>query len=174
MRESFEASKDDFDNWVDKWDKAVSSGIFKDAPKPPSTAPQTSDVSFFGPRNDNPTDSIDPTSAQYWNAINSVADGGVEMQRLDEVVAVSTLAKDSPNPVRRGTEGKDQDLSPHSLSLTFNEKDIKDLEEMKLKLYELETKMAKMDDKDYASQIKAIVEKIDDLSNKMGHVKEEE
>lgn len=173
MKESFDASKE-FDNWVDKWDKAVSSGLFKDAPKPPSTSTQTSDNSFFGLRQDNPTDAIDPTDALYWNAISSVADGGVEIQRLDEVVAVNTTVKDGPNPVRRGTEGKDQDLSSQSLSLTFDEKDIKDLEEMKLKLHDLENKMAKMDDKDYTSQVKAIIKKIEDLSDKMGRVKEQE
>lgn len=160
MRELFESSKDNFDNWVDQWDKALKSDIFKDAPRPAATSKQTSDDSFFGLQQSNPTSQIDSTDVQYWNAINSLSDGGVEMQRLDE-------SQKTPNPIKSSSEGEDQKLEPQQLGLTFSEEDIKNLEEMKVKLYELESKVAKMDDKSYEPQIKAMIEKIDNLSNKM-------
>ena len=170
MKDAFESSKEDFDGWVDKWDKALKGDIFKDAPKLPSTAPQTSDNSFFGLQQTNPTDSINSSDADYWKAISSVADGGVDMQRIDES-KVGDSPSDGPNPVRRETEGRDQELEPRPLGATFDEEDIKSLEEMKVKLYELENKIASMDDKDYGAQVKAMIEKIDDLSNKMCRAK---
>ena len=164
MRESFEAGKDDFDSWVAKWDKAVNDGVFGKPESLPSTADATSDFSFFGLRQDNPTSDINAGDAAYWSAINSVADGGVEMQRLDEADAISV---DLPNPIRKSTEGKDQNLEPHELGLTFDEKDISDLAAMKLKLHELGSKAAEMDDDDQMSQIEAMIRKIDDLSDRM-------
>jgi len=172
MKDALEASKDDFDNWVDKWDKALQSDIFKDAPKPPSTSKHASDDSFFGLQQSNQTDSIQSSDSEYWRAINAVADGGVDMQRLDEAdMGVAPLAGASPNPVRRETEGKDQNLDPRPLGSTFDEDDIKSLEDAKMKLYDLESKVATMDDKDYSPQIKAMIAKIDELSDKMGQVK---
>jgi hypothetical protein len=168
MKDALEASKDDFDNWVDKWDKALQSDIFKDAPKPPSTSKHTSDDSFFGLQQSNQTDSIQSSDSEYWRAINAVADGGVDMQRIDEADAISV---NLPNPIRKSTEGKDQDLEPNSLGLTFTEDDIKKLEEMKIKLHELQSKIAAMDEKDYSSQINAMISKIDELSDKMGQSK---
>lgn len=168
MKDAFEVTKDDFDGWVGKWDKAVADGIFKDPPKPPSTSTHTSDNSFFGLRQDNPTDSINSSDADYWRAINAVADGGVDM-RIDETS--EPTAEDASNPVRKGTEGPDSALTDAAIGVTFSEEDIKKLEEMKVKLHELENKIAAMDDKKYETQVKAMIEKIDDLSNKMCRVK---
>jgi hypothetical protein len=172
MKDVFENSKDDFDGWVEKWEKALEDGIFKPAPQLPSTAPHTSHDSFFGLQQSNQTDYINPSDSEYWNAINGVADG-VDM-RLDEAYAVvSPRAKDGPNPVRRETEGKDQDLSPHSLGLTFDEGDVEKLSELKTKLHGLQSDVAKMEDnKGYDSKIKAMIAKIDELSNKMGRTKD--
>jgi len=165
MQNDFEKSKNDFDNWVDKWDKALQSDIFKSS-SIPSTSKQTSDNSFFGLRQDNPTDSIDPSDAQYWSAINSVADGGVEMTRLDEE-ELKFKPYNSPNPIRKGTEGPDQDLSDRAIDATFGEEDVRNLEEMKIKLHDLGSKVAEMTDKSYESQVNSLIEKIDELSNKM-------
>lgn len=158
---------DDFDGWVQKWDKALEDGIFKDEPRPANPSKNTSDSSFFGLRQDNPTDAIDDMDAKYWNAISSMADGGVDFQRLDEDMGAASLASPSPNFVRRETEGPDQDLKPRSVGLTFDENDIKQLEEMKIKLDELQNKAAAMGDKNYDTQIGAMMAKIDELSNSM-------
>lgn len=168
MKEGFEAAKDDFDNLVSKWDKALKDGIFDTPAKLPSTGDATSDFSFFGLRQDNPTQDIDSSDATYWNAISSLADGGVDMQRLDEADAISV---NLPNPIRHSTQGKDQDLSPESLGLTFDEKDVSELESLKTKLHDLGSKSAEMGEKDYVDQIDAMIRKIDDLSDNMGRPK---
>jgi hypothetical protein len=151
--------KDDFDNWVDKWDKALKSDIFKSTPEIPSTAKQTSADSFFGFQHTNPTDNIDSSNAEYWKAIHSAADGvDSPVERLDE----------SLNPVRAGTEGKDQDLNDQALGVNFSEDDVKKLGEMKVKLHELQSKIATMEDgEEYKSKVEAMIKKIDDLSDKM-------
>lgn len=164
MKDAFESSKDDFDGWVAKWDKAVQDKVFGDAPKIPSTGDATSDFSFFGLRQDNHTADIRSSDADYWNAINSVADGGVDMQRLDESDAVSV---DIPNPIRKSTEGKDQELAPAQLGVTFDEKDILDAEKMKADLHELGSKSAEMGDDDHSAKIEGMIKKLDDLSDRM-------
>lgn len=169
MTNGLDGAKDDFDDWVGKWEKALEDGIFKDAPKPPSTSDHTADQSFFGFRNDNHTDSINSSDSDYWRAINAVADGGVDFQRLDESKEPTEM--DGPNPVRKGTEGPDSDLTDKAVSATFNEDDVNKLAEMKVKLHELRNKIAEMGDKTYEDQVKALLEKIEELSNKMGRVK---
>lgn len=169
MSESMDRAKQDFDDLVGKWDAALAKGIFGDAKAPPSTAPNTADHSFFGLRQDNNTDSIDSADSEYWRAINAVADGGVEMQRLDEAdTGVAPLANPNPNPVRRETEGKDQELEPRQLGLTFSKEELEELDEMKKRLHELGSKAAEMGDKDYGSQMAAMIKKIDELSDKLG------
>ena len=168
MKEGFEAAKDDFDNLVSKWDKALKDGIFDSPSKLPSTGDATSDFSFFGLRQDNPTQDIDSSDANYWNAISSLADGGADMQRLDEADSISI---NLPNPIRHSTEGKDQELSSEPLGLTFDEKDVSELESLKTKLHDLGSKSAEMGEKDYVDQIEAMIRKIDELSDNMGRPK---
>lgn len=171
MRESIERSQQDFEDFVSKWDAALEKGIFASPSSPPSTSKDTADHSFFGLRQDNHTDSIDDMDAKYWSAINAVADGGVEMQRLDETVkSVDPPANQNPNPVRRETEGKDQDIKPRQLGATFSDEEIKDLEEMKKKLHDLESKVASMDGKNRSSEVAELLKRIDDLSDKLGKV----
>jgi hypothetical protein len=166
MKDAFEASKDDFDSWVDKWDKAQKSDIFKAPQNLPSTAPQTSQNSFFGMQQFNPTDDIKSTDAEYWNAIYSTSDGvDAPMERIDEADATSL---NLPNPIRKSTEGKDQNLTGDAIGSTFSEEDIENLAEMKVKLHELESKIATMENNErYQSQVKDLIKKIDDLSDKM-------
>lgn len=170
---NFEDVKDDFDGFVKKWDDAVRNGVFKDAPGPATPSKNTSDHSFFGLRSDSPTDSIDSADAQYWNAISSLADGGVEVQRLDEDMGVAGIANQNPNPVRRETEGPDSSLNPRSVGLTFDEDDLNRLEKLKSGLHDLGSKSAEMGEKDYDSEIKAMMKKIEELSNLMCRPKSE-
>jgi hypothetical protein len=169
MRESIERAQEDFDDFVSKWDAAMEKGIFASPPSPPSTSRDTADHSFFGLRQDNHTDSIDDVDAKYWAAINSVADGGVQMERLDEVSEpLDPPANHDPNPIRRDTGGKDQDMEPRQLGVTFSEEEIEELDKMKKKLHELESKVASMDGKDRSSEVAALLKRIDDLSDKLG------
>lgn len=163
-------SQEEFDDFVSKWEKAQADGIFPSAPKIPSTSNTTGKSSFFGPIDANPTDNINQSDSDYWKAIYAVGDG-VDFGPINE--------SDSPKnvldpPIRPGTEGKDQDMAPHQLGVTFSEEDIKSLEEMKVKLHELQSKVATLEDQDkdkYDSQIKSLLSKIDELSNKLNSVK---
>lgn len=171
MSDSMERAKQDFDAWVSKWDAALEKGIFDPPATPPSTCKATADSSFFGFRQDNHTDSIERSDSEYWRAINAVADGGVEVQRLDEAdMGVAPLANPNPQPVRRETEGKDQDLEPRQLGVTFTSEDLEELDSMKKKLHDLGSKVAEMDGDDRKSQIEAMIKKIDELSDKLGKV----
>jgi hypothetical protein len=87
---------------------------------------------------------------------------------------VKTIAQ-SANPVRHGTVGKDQDLTPQSLSQTFSEEDIEKLAELRIQLhnaqsilvaYETEGKATKAQE----SKIADLREKIDALSDAMTQV----
>ncbi len=162
MREPLESSKDDIDIWKAKWDKAVESGLFGEPKSIPSTSDATADFSFFGMRNDNHTEEIKDSDSAYWKAIDAVANDEIQMQRLDEADAVSI---DLPNPIRKSTEGQDQELEPFQLGLTFDEKDISDLENLKIKLHDAQSKNAEMDSK--FDDLENIIKKIDDLSNRM-------
>jgi len=167
MSKFIEQQQSDFDGWVEKWEAAQEKGIFDKPKTPPSTGDNKSDASFFGLRSDYQSDSINPTSAEYWRAINAVADGGIEFETLNEEEEKSINA----NPIRRETEGKDQALEDYALGLTFTPKALDELAEMKKKLYTLESMAARMEDKDYSLQIKEIVQKIDNLSDKLGTVR---
>jgi len=95
----------------------------------------------------------------------------VDVQRLDEAdTGVAPLANPNPNPVRRETEGKDQELEDRQVGSTFSNEDLDELEEMKKKLHDLGSKAAEMDNKDYSVQISAMIKKIDELSDKLGRV----
>jgi hypothetical protein len=89
------------------------------------------------------------------------------MQRIDEADAISV---NLPNPIRKSTEGKDQDLGALQVGSTFSNEDLEELEEMKKKLHDLGSKAAEMENKDYSTQISAMIKKIDDLSDKLGRV----
>lgn len=73
MSDFMDKQKDEFDDFVSKWEKAQQDGIFAN-PEVPDVNPQTATGSFFGFTHTNPTDSANQTDTQYWNAINMAAD----------------------------------------------------------------------------------------------------
>lgn len=193
----FTTSKEEFSDFCDKWDKALQSGIFDDAPKPSTPSSQTAEPSFFGPLNTHPTDAPSDVDVKYWDAIyrasnhaGDTPDPLYAAEQLDSqlmrdhdrrLAGLPPLNEEHkkhrefpPNPVSIDTGGKDQDLSPESLGLTFDEEDIKSLEDLKHKLFELENKVATAlgkgeSDKSFQSQINNMKKRIDDLSTKMGY-----
>ena len=181
MREQFETQQNDFDDFLDKWEKAQKAGIFDGAPMPATTSPSTADHSFFGLRSSNPTEGPSDIDSQYWNAIYRAADPTDPAPYLaGEVVDDAVLTEKEqhrefpPNPVSTDTGGPDQELTKAALGQTFDEEDIKALEEMKLKLYELECKVAGAYSKGdsfskFGSQITTLKKKIDDLSTYMSY-----
>lgn len=176
MRENFELHKDEFLNYVDQWEKAQKEDIFKDMPKPPGTASQTSNLSFFGAIDSNPSESPNDNDLAYWSAIyqtslDNLGSNSNNMLVEQDLQKLKHQEK-SPNPIRSETEGKDQDLQPKQLGLTFTEEDFNNLQEMKIKLHDLESKLAEMNDEKsqtIQSQINSLKEKIDEISSSMNH-----
>jgi hypothetical protein len=90
-----------------------------------------------------------------------------------QVGDVAQAILQTPNPIRAHTVGKDQALEPGPLGLTFSEKDIEALSEMKIQLHDLECKLNEFEGlgkngSKFEKEIKTLKEKIDDLSNSMG------
>ena len=200
---SIDKQKIDFDKWTDQWEKALEQGVFNDAPHiaPPMT-PQTAELSYFGPVNANPSEELRDYDAKYWQTVYAMSgDMGLapdpiraaenliqeerkavelQQQMLNEATeqTIAKVVKDiaqSPNPVRHGTVGKDQDLTPQSLSQTFSEEDIEKLTELKIQLhnaqsmlvsYETEGKSTKAQE----SQIANLKQKVDALSDAMTQI----
>jgi hypothetical protein len=172
MRENFEVQKDEFLNYVDQWDKAQEKKIFGDISKASTTSSQTSDVSFFGPIDTSPSENPNQNDLAYWSAIYQTSLDNLASND-NNILSEEKISRQekSPNPIRSETEGKDQDLKPQQLGVTFDEEDIKGLEEMKVKLHELQSKIAVMNDdksKDIQKQINSLQNQIDEISTSLG------
>lgn len=195
--------KQTFDSWVDMWDKAQEDGVFDDAPGPHIPSTQTSGESFFGLHNTHPTDRASDADVAAWSDINNTTDTSghffgadspvmpsetglmQENKKVQEATDRSTSWTDPkkgenpdypPNPFCVDTGGKDQELKPNQLGMTFDEKDIEELDGIKKKLYELEVKMltSEVNGKKTDSietQIENLKNKIDNLSSKMSYAK---
>lgn len=171
--------QDDFNKWCDQWDKALEQGIFKDAPKPHVPTSQIEPGSFFGLRNTHSQPEVNDCDVEYWKQVHELSTGQPSLLQEQLVVDTKAIAKyaqaaaRSPNPVRANTIGKDQNLEPGPLGVTFSEKDIETLSELKLQLYELTSKMATFEGegesaKKLESQIVNLKDQIDEFSDTLG------
>lgn len=192
----YDAQAEKFDGWCDKWDAAQDAGIFDDAPKPVTPSLQTSDPSFFGPQNTHPTEVPADVDAEYWAQVYAMSGPngnmppppspaasspeGVITEKTEIVggaIEDTTKKKQSqypPNPVRIDSGGPDQDLAAEPLGLTFTEKDVEDLAAMKVRLHELEDKLAGAmgiggSTKSFENQLSNLKKKVDQLSTAMTH-----
>lgn len=172
--------RDEIQKWANVWDKAVEKGIFDGAPKPPTPSSNLGDHSFFGPTNSNSTDSISAPDAEYWKNVYSLSNNSGDyidpMEMITEVAKaknpemgnIASAMAHSPNPVRPDTIGKDQE----QFDMTFTEKDIEDLSELKIQLHAMEDKINDFEGrgenaKKYENQITTLKKKIDDLSDSL-------
>ena len=139
-------------DWMGIWDKAVSDGVFKPDVNDQQVTPLDSDVGY------------DPVSCS--------------MAGIDPILIQESSDKHIPNPVYPDSVGKDQDLPKPAW---VNEDMIKELEELKDKLFKLENKFAiksgdfvkqNADDKKVMSQMQSIRKQIDQVSDSLG-VKDE-
>ena len=165
--------KDDFDDYVAKWDKAVEQGLFK-GPELPKVNPQTAQDSFFGLLNTNPTSDVNQTDNEYWKAIYS-ASTDFSPENPDLINEASDHATNPVNPQARGSLGADQDMDPQQLGLTYSKEDVEKLSELKKELYGLESKLLtsmgfgdEKNNKKIQIKIEAIKEEINKLSDSMG------
>lgn len=148
-------NQDQFDNWCDLWDQAKKSDAFKKEEGGMWIPPSQKGVDF----NQSPQDF-------YWNNLE-----GAEQQVLNE--------NKTSNPIYPDSVGKDQDQPKPAW---VKEDLLKDIADMKRKLYDLEVKLNKKDggDGDWVekchhpddsklwSQIQDLKKKIDEMSNKLG------
>lgn len=174
MSEAMDKQKDEFDDFVSKWEQALEKGIF-DKPELPGVTPQTSTGSFFGFTQTNNTDSVAQTDQEYWNAINLAANDH-DPKIITEVISEAEEHKSTPsNPVAKDSIGCDQKMSPQSLGMTYSEEELEKLTELKKELYDLESKLMTSlgfgDDKNQKkieSKIESVKKEIHKLSDEMG------
>ncbi len=168
-------SREDFNDYCNLWDQALSDGIFNDTPKDEKPAPQS--VLGFGTSGfeDHQEDDgfVDEELIReragdpYFDYVNSLLHEG----------KLSPTPK-TPNPTRLDTVGKDQD-SPKAAWL--NNKVLDEVVKLKQKLYEVECKLnladaggKKWSDKPRLQpsgknmQLEEIRKKLDKLSNSLG------
>lgn len=174
----------DLDRWTANWEKALEDGVFDDAPDHFNPSPQTSDGSFFGMINTNNTAEVKDCDADYWNKVYrmstnagdapDVVDTLLQETTADEteVAKVAQAIAKAANPIRQISVGKDQELSPQSLGLTFTEEDIEVLTELKLQLHNAKALLASHDaenksTKTQESKVAALSAKMDELSDAM-------
>jgi hypothetical protein len=176
----YDVQNDKFDQWCDQWADAQDKGLFDDAARPASPTPQTSDASFFGPLDTNPTDSPHDADVAYWKSIHAAANhGDVAPDPLDgpQLLQEGELQKYKdgypPNPMYGYSQGEDQRLAARQLDLTFDEEDIEELAEMKKDLYDLEVQLGTAEvngksSKQIESKINSLKDRIAKLSSSMG------
>ena len=183
-------NREQFDKWTDMWAKSQEEGIFDDAPHLPTPTQQTADVSYFGPVNTHPTGEINDVDSTYWNQVHVAAMQGDlapdPIENAESVISESKRGKNIPgdkvsnqttgeNPIRASSVGKDQELEPRALGVTFTPEEIEELADLKKRLHELQDKMNTADgqgkrSKKFESQIQSVKDKIDDLSDSLNQV----
>lgn len=180
---------DNFDTWVDQWDKAVKSGLFDEPNKqePPKVNSQTTQSNFFGQTNYNTESKPSEPDTKYWNDVYKLSkEYGNDPNALDDYLNGDLLQEEtqvdtkqfnksmaySPNPVRPSSVGKDQDIrNPVSVGATYDVADLEGLNNLKLKLHDLLSKLNSMEGRSLPgspkleSQINALQRQIDELSD---------
>lgn len=176
--------KEELENWADKYEKAVTDGVFGEPGDDDTPTPKTSEESFFGAQNCHPTDDINDGDAKYWQGINARVDdpnyrlnkdGLIQEQNKGDAARLAGIVKQvnaAPNPIRYHTAGADQELTPQSQGVTFTPEDISNLSEMKIKLHGLQDQLNSFEGrgkngKKFESQIASLKKQIDELSNAM-------
>jgi hypothetical protein len=188
--------KQNIENWAEKYEKAVADGVFNEPNQEVKPTPKTSEETFFGSQNCHPTDNIADNDADYWrNVYSRTANPNYRVDSKGELIndhaiteasylqqeqkkadpeLVKTVEKivTAANPIQYHTAGKDQDLTPQSLGLTFSPEDVNDLSEMKIRLHDLQDQLNSFEGrgtngKKFESQIASLKAKIDDLSDSL-------
>lgn len=173
MEDFMQKQKDDFDDYVAKWDKAVEQGVFK-GPELPKVNPQTAQDSFFGLLNTNPTADVSLSDSEYWKAIYS-ASTDHNPENPDVISEADEHQSNPVNPQARGSLGIDQDMDPQQLGLTYSKEDVEKLSELKKELYSLESKLLtsmgfgdEKNNKKIQTKIESVKVEINKLSDAMG------
>jgi len=185
--------REQLEKWAQIIEKAQADGKFNNLPKPPVPSAQTGRESFFGVHDTYSTEEPTKQDVEYWKSVSDksvnpfILNEGINLNLVKEwrrqsglfnedvkadVASVANTILQAANPIRQHTVGKDQDLKPGPLGLTFTEEDVKNLESMKLELHDLECKLNDLEGRGqnaskFEKQIKTLREKVDDLSTAM-------
>ena len=197
MTNMYYQDREELEKWAQIIEKATAEGKFKNAANV-TPSPKTSEESFFGLQNTHPTDRPTDQDVKYWNQVTKKAENpsvlneaidpklvktwrrmvglstkeDVVVESTEDVANVAKSIAQTPNPIRQNTVGMDQALEPGSLGLTFSEEDIKNLDALKIQLYEMECKLNDFEGRGqnaskFEKQIQALKAKIDELSTAM-------
>ena len=167
----------DYENYLDKWDKAQKSGVFDDAEKPANPDSRNEPQDFLSSTHRaSPSDEIN--TEKYWARLHNAArrgakpsdvteededeqeeDGSGRLDEDDQEVSVN------PNPVHWWTLGKDQDLVAASVGLSGI--DFLRLEQMKKDLHEMISKVNEADARGNSGQAKSVMTKIKSLKDRI-------
>lgn len=163
---------DELSYWEKKYQKAVKDGVFEDISKPQTTTPLSGNQSFFGPIDTNHPNELDSSDVEIWSKIHGQDAKHESLLKETSEEAKSKLAKSSSaiataaNPIRHSSVGEDQAMMPVQLGVTFTEKELFELADLKLKLHDLGSKLAAFGESAKADkQYLALKQRIDDLSN---------
>lgn len=178
--------QDQFDKWTRQWEKAMSDGVFDDAPKLPQPAYQSAPPDFFG---QNPTVDLPPVNipdAEYWRQVYGLSkhsgqapdllqeqvDSPVERRKGRNVKAEGDIAKyyskiaRSDHPIVPTSVGKDQ-APVVTQNWGVGGKEVDRLSELKLQLHDLESKLNALEGVGEVKNSRSMQQKLDRLRNEI-------
>lgn len=165
-----------FNNWVDQWDKAVKDGIFNNIPKQELDLKtnEPSRESFFGDLNINTNSTPSDEEVGYWNDVSKYSEETNILNENKKINKSVKTAANTPNPVVVDTVGKDTN-KPSKKGFASN-KTLEQLEELKNKLHSLENEMLTKealgkDFKKVEKEMEKVYSIIDKLSNELNQGK---
>lgn len=168
-----------FNNWVDQWDKALKDGIFKDVPKEDIkiSNSEPSRESFFGDLNINQNSGPSKEEVDYWNDVANYSEDVVLNEskgKIKKIAKNTSKSGNSANHVDADTAGSDTKY-PNKKGFATNNS-IDKLIELKDKLYKLENDSLTKEalGKDYKKVEKEIEELhsiIDEISSELNQEK---
>jgi len=177
--ENIQNTKDQLEDWAKKYQDALDNGILESPKEAEYVTPQTSDHnSFYGMQNTKASSEIRDADAQYWNKIGQVMDydGNLDGDLVDlisesddkkELSQSAAAIASSPNPVRVASVGVDQD-SETSMGQTWTPEDLNKLNDLKIQLHDIESKLASLEDDSDKVKYESLKKQISELSDNLG------
>ena len=157
--------------WVDMWEKAQEDGTIETAPPPERVEKQD----FFGQNHQAASEEIKDDDVEYWNNLNGKTEPQVLNEEGDritpapqplepdlgkkEIGDVASTVANAANPIQPSSVGKDQNYKPNLADV----QQLEQLHNMKVNLYELESKLNAKDALAQSNQGKKIQTQIENL-----------
>jgi len=106
--------RDNFDKWVDQWDKAQKSEAFKSKPQPPTQTSYGSD--FFGLNKPSSESTLKDADHDYWTKVYKLSRNAADTPDIfaDEETHDSSLTGDEMANLNEDAPVKPKDLAPTS------------------------------------------------------------